>query len=47
MEIRAKNFNRSKRCAKHLRKNPKPGMVGGLDEFIKSQAQVEANLRTI
>lgn len=47
MEILAKNFERSKRCAKHYKKNPKSGMVGGLDEFIKSQAQVEANFRKI
>lgn len=47
MEIWAKNFSRSKRCEKHLKKNPKPGMVCGLNEFIKSQAQVEANFRKI
>lgn len=27
------------------KKKPKPGMLGGLDEFIKPQAQVEANFR--
>lgn len=47
MEIWAKNFNRSKRCEKHLKKNLKPGMVCGLDEFIISQAQVEANFGKI